>query len=284
MPATAATGADPAADPRARGATSARPPRGGDNGFGSAGLDDFLERNRRRFGGGSAAMAPAAARPAERVEDRCGSRLPCSPSAAADHHALDRPGGARRRHPLRPLQLHAPPGVGFTLPSPIARVQKVNIEQIRDIKLGSAAEETLMLTGDQNIIDIAYQVRWSIRDPEQYLFELAQPEETIRQVAESAMRAVVAKCRCRMRSATSAARSRRGSQEEMQRTLDRYQAGVSIRASRSSRPIRRPRSTTPSRKSPPRSRTRKACQPGQRLCAPAAPEGAGRGDRVRQGL
>ena len=49
-----------------------------------------------------------------------------------------------------------------------------------------------MLTGDQNIIDIAYSVRWNIRDPERYLFQLAEPDETIREVAESAMRAVVA--------------------------------------------------------------------------------------------
>ena len=53
------------------------------------------------------------------------------------------------------------------------------------------ATETLMLTGDQNIVDIAYSVRWNIRDPELYLFELAEPDETIREVAESAMRAVV---------------------------------------------------------------------------------------------
>ena len=84
------------------------------------------------------------------------------------------------------------PGVGLTLPAPFERVQKVNVEEIRNIDIGSAAEETLMLTGDQNIIDIAYQVRWLIRDPEQFLYELAEPEETIRQVAESSMRQIVA--------------------------------------------------------------------------------------------
>ena len=83
------------------------------------------------------------------------------------------------------------PGIGLTLPSPIDRVQKINVEDIREVNLGSAAEETLMLTGDQNLIDIAYQVRWNIRDPEQYLYELAQPEDTIRQVAESAMRQII---------------------------------------------------------------------------------------------
>ena len=120
------------------------------------------------------------------------------------------------------------PGIGLTLPAPIDRVQKVDVEDIREVTLGSAAEETLMLTGDQNIIDIAYQVRWNIRDPEQYLFELAQPEETIRQVAESAMRAAMAQVTLQ-----DAIGNRRGEiearvAEEMQRTLDSYQAGVLI--------------------------------------------------------
>ena len=120
------------------------------------------------------------------------------------------------------------PGVSFTLPAPIDRVQKVDVENIREINLGSATEETLMLTGDQNIIDIAYQVRWNIRDPEQYLFELAQPEDTIRQVAESAMRQVIANV-----SLQGAIGNQRGIiearvSEEMQQTLDAYQAGVDI--------------------------------------------------------
>src|SRR4029453_10654954 len=85
------------------------------------------------------------------------------------------------------------PGISLTLPSPIERVQKIDVENIRNIDLGSTGTETLILTGDQNIVDIAYSVRWNIRDPELYLFELAEPDETIRQVAESAMRAVVSR-------------------------------------------------------------------------------------------
>lgn len=120
------------------------------------------------------------------------------------------------------------PGIGLTLPSPIDRVQKVNVTDIREITLGSAAEETLMLTGDQNIIDIAYQVRWNIRDPEQYLYELAQPEDTIRQVAESAMRQIISQV-----SLQDAMGIKRGDiearvQEEMQQTLDTYRSGVVI--------------------------------------------------------
>ena len=120
------------------------------------------------------------------------------------------------------------PGVGMTLPMPVERVQKVDVENIRNLELGSASTETLMLTGDQNIIDLAYSVRWNIRDPELYLFQLSNPEETIREVAESAMRAVVANY-----SLDEAIGEGRGDIEgrvtqTMQRILDAYRAGVIV--------------------------------------------------------
>ena len=122
------------------------------------------------------------------------------------------------------------PGISLTLPSPIDRVQKIDVENIRTIDLGSAdAAETLMLTGDQNIIDIAYSVRWNIRDPELYLFQLAEPDETIREVAESAMRAVISGVSLERRDRRRPRRDReRRSQESMQRILDGYRSGVLI--------------------------------------------------------
>jgi modulator of FtsH protease HflK len=86
------------------------------------------------------------------------------------------------------------PGISFSLPAPIDRVQKLDVEEIRtiDVPTGGTSSENLILTGDQNIIDLAYSVRWNIADPELYLFQISNPEETIREVAESAMRAVVA--------------------------------------------------------------------------------------------
>ena len=80
------------------------------------------------------------------------------------------------------------PGVSMTLPAPIDRVKKIDVENIRTVDLGSASADDLMVTGDQNLLDLAYSVRWNIRTPELYLFQLAQPDETIREVAESAMR------------------------------------------------------------------------------------------------
>jgi membrane protease subunit HflK len=120
------------------------------------------------------------------------------------------------------------PGIGITLPAPVDRVQKIDVENIRNVDLGSATTETLMLTGDQNIIDIAYSVRWNIRDPESFMFELAQPEETIREVAESGMRAVVARVTLDQAMGESRGLIETQVAEVMQRVLNAYGAGVTI--------------------------------------------------------
>lgn len=120
------------------------------------------------------------------------------------------------------------PGVGFTLPSPIDRIQKVDVESIRSTDLGSQSSEDLMLTGDQNLLDIAYSVRWNIHEPELYLFQLSDPDEAIRQVAESAMRAVVSQVT--LQQAMGDRRSEIEAQvtERMQHILDGYRSGIDI--------------------------------------------------------
>jgi membrane protease subunit HflK len=119
------------------------------------------------------------------------------------------------------------PGVSMTLPAPFDRVKKIDVENIRSVDLPSSAED-LMLTGDQNLIDIAYSVRWNIRTPELYLFELAEPDETIKQVGESAMRAVIS--RVSLNDAMGDKRADIESQvaETMQRILDAYRSGIQI--------------------------------------------------------
>ena len=120
------------------------------------------------------------------------------------------------------------PGVGMTLPAPIERVLKVDVENIRTMELGSASSETLMLTGDQNIIDIAYSVRWNIKDPELYLFQLANPDGTINEVAESAMRAVIAQVSLEDAIGDGRGQIEANVKERMQRILDAYRSGVAI--------------------------------------------------------
>lgn len=187
-------------------------------------LDEFLRKGRARFGGGGGGLpgAPSRSIITWAILGVIGLWL----AFTSVHLVSPSERGVvtlfgRYSHTLKP-------GVGITFPSPINRVQKIDVENIRELPLGSASTETLMLTGDQNIIDIAYTVRWNIRDPELYLFQLAQPDDTIREVAESAMRAVVATV-----SLNDAIGEGRGEIENrvtdrMQTILDAYRSGVAI--------------------------------------------------------
>lgn len=122
------------------------------------------------------------------------------------------------------------PGINLSLPAPIDRVQKIDVEEIRTIDIGSPDpnSENLILTGDQNIIDLAYSVRWNIRDPELYLFQIRDPEATIREVAESAMRAVVAGVSLDDAIGSGRSEIEQRVEQVMQQLLNDYGAGVVI--------------------------------------------------------
>lgn len=122
------------------------------------------------------------------------------------------------------------PGVKFTLPSPLERIQMEDVRQIRTMPIGtpSAADENFVLTRDQSIVDLAYEVRWTIRDPELYIFQLADPDGTIREVAESAMRATVANFDLVQAIGPGRVEIEAQVQARMQELLDEYRAGISI--------------------------------------------------------
>ncbi len=122
------------------------------------------------------------------------------------------------------------PGLNFA-PWPLVTHEKLAVtrEQNEDIGVGgSGSDAGLMLTGDENIVDIDFQVVWNISDPAKYLFNLRDPRPTIRAVSESAMREIIAQSRLapilnRDRGAIA------GRLEELiQLTLDSYDSGVSI--------------------------------------------------------
>jgi membrane protease subunit HflK len=119
------------------------------------------------------------------------------------------------------------PGVGLTLPAPVDRVNKIDVENIRSVDLPASAED-LMLTGDQNLIDIAYSVRWNIRTPELYLFQIADPDDTIKEVGESAMRAVISRVSLNDAMGDKRAEIETQVAETMQRILDGYRSGIQI--------------------------------------------------------
>ncbi|QYX57946.1 FtsH protease activity modulator HflK [Roseovarius sp. SCSIO 43702] len=122
------------------------------------------------------------------------------------------------------------PGLNFA-PWPLitAEVITVSREQNEDIGVGGRGSEAgLMLTGDENIVDIDFQVVWNINDPAKYLFNLRDPRSTIRAVSESAMREIIAQ------SELSPILNRdRGPiadrlEDLIQNTLDSYDSGVNI--------------------------------------------------------
>lgn len=85
-----------------------------------------------------------------------------------------------------------------------------------------------MLTGDKNIVDVDYQVVWNINDPAQYLFNLADPEETVRAVSELAMRDIIARSEMTPILTTERLTIAADLREAVQQTLDSYEAGISI--------------------------------------------------------
>lgn len=84
------------------------------------------------------------------------------------------------------------PGLQLTWPAPIERVQEIDVQRFRTENFPRGDGVNLTLTGDQNIVDLTYSVRWNVNNARDYAYQLAQPEETVRAAAESAMRAVIA--------------------------------------------------------------------------------------------
>ncbi len=86
------------------------------------------------------------------------------------------------------------PGISLVLPYPIQNLEKVDTGRSRSTTIGAPGSNTenLILTSDKNVIDMAYNVRWKVVEPQKFLFQLSDPEQTLSEVAESAMRASVA--------------------------------------------------------------------------------------------
>jgi membrane protease subunit HflK len=187
-------------------------------------LDELLRRSRARFGGGSGGLP---GRPNRSLIAWIVIGLLVVWLVFTSTHSIS-PGQRGVVTQFGRYSRTLGPGVGFTLPSPIERVKKLDVESIRSVDMGSQSSEDLMLTGDQNLIDIAYSVRWNIRTPELYLFQLAEPDETIRQVAESAMRAVISQVTLQDAMGDKRSEIEQKVTEGMQRVLDSYHSGIQI--------------------------------------------------------
>ena len=120
------------------------------------------------------------------------------------------------------------PGLQFTAPFPIETVDVEDVEGIREVNIPDGNAE-LILTGDQNLVDVSYIVRWRINNLRDYNFEIANPEETVGEVARAAMRASVAeKTLNDVLTGQGRADIEQSVRERMQATLDEYQAGIQV--------------------------------------------------------
>ncbi len=130
-----------------------------------------------------------------------------------------------------------PPGLHYHLPAPIETVIRPKVTRVNRIDIGfvSAAggsrdvpQESLMLTGDENIIDIDFTVLWRIASPQDFLFNLRDPEGTARVAAESAMREIIGQTDIQPALTEERQSIEDGTRARLQAILDGYGAGIEI--------------------------------------------------------
>ena len=133
------------------------------------------------------------------------------------------------------------PGLHYHLPSPIERVLLPQVTSVNRIDIGFRAldgnsnarrdvsSESKMITGDENIVDIDFRVMWKISMAENFLFNLQDPEETVKVAAESVMRGIIGQIK--IESALTDAKELIQSQArtKLQELVDEYGAGIEIR-------------------------------------------------------
>lgn len=127
------------------------------------------------------------------------------------------------------------PGPRWHLPYPVESVEIVNIEEVRKVEVGyrnnaktKVLNESLMLTDDENIIDIQFAVQYILKDPEDYLFNNRSPEDSVLQAAETAIRETVGKNKMDFVLYEGRADVAARAAKLMQQILDRYKTGIGI--------------------------------------------------------
>jgi membrane protease subunit HflK len=139
----------------------------------------------------------------------------------------------------------APPGLNYHIPWPIESVTTPRVTRINRVDIGFVAgpetaqgsrvvpardvvAESMMLTGDENIIDIDFAVFWRIRDAAEFLFNTRNPEITVKAAAESVMREVIGRTPIQPALTEARAQIEQEVRRGVQAIMDQYQAGVEI--------------------------------------------------------
>ncbi len=135
------------------------------------------------------------------------------------------------------------PGINYHLPYPVEQVIKVNVTQQNQINIGFSSSlnsnrtgttsrnipaESIMLTGDENIVDIEFSIIWQIVNAPDYLFNLKNQNDVIRAISESAVREVVARTPVQDIITTQRDIVTQQVTTEIQKTLDAYGSGVLV--------------------------------------------------------
>ncbi|HWW04342.1 FtsH protease activity modulator HflK [Collimonas sp.] len=127
------------------------------------------------------------------------------------------------------------PGFNWRWPYPIQSHEIVNVSQVRTVEIGYRAnaknkqpKEALMLTDDENIIDIQFAVQYTLKSASDWIFNVRDPEETVRQVAETSIREIVGKNKMDFVLYEGREKVALDTSQLMQQILDRYKAGVQI--------------------------------------------------------
>ena len=134
------------------------------------------------------------------------------------------------------------PGLNYNLPAPIGEVCTPKVTRVNRVEIGfrsgtdasgesvlqDVPEESLMLTGDENIISMQFVVLWQIKDPQKYLFSIRNPEETVKNVAESVMRELIGQTAFEYARTQGRAEIEQQARERMQKLLDNYQSGILV--------------------------------------------------------
>lgn len=129
------------------------------------------------------------------------------------------------------------PGLHFYIPAPIGEIMKVGVTRINKEEFGFSSalndrkafdEESLMLTGDENIADIDFEVQWKINDIKDYLFNIKNQKNTIRSATESVMREIIANREIDDILANKKFAIESDAKQLLQNILDSYGAGIEI--------------------------------------------------------
>ena len=128
------------------------------------------------------------------------------------------------------------PGARWHFPWPIETREVVNVSGVRTVEIGfrngnaknKVMSESLMLTDDENIIDLQFAVQYDVKSPEDYLFNNRHAEDSVKQAAESAMREAVGKSKMDLVLYEGREQVAQRAHKLIQQTLDRYKTGINV--------------------------------------------------------